>query len=341
MRDRKTRATSGLPLVLVSSLAFGTSGPVAKSLLEAGWSPGAAVLVRITGAAVVMAVLTLVLWRPHLRQALQARRTVLFYGVVAVAGVQVCYFTAVRTLSVGVALLLEYLAPVLVVAWLWLRTGRRPQARTLTGGALALLGTVGVLDVFGGVQVDLAGVLWALGAAACLACYFLVLGGEDGDGKAATPRSPSVHPGVLASAGMVVGSLVVASAGFSGVLPVTVGDTTSVLVGTSTPVWVPVLALVLGSTVLAYLTGAAGLARMSPTAGSLVSLSEVLFAVLAAWVLLGEWPTPVQLGGGLLVVAGVVLAQTGRAGDRPAPVPVPAEAAVDPSRAGMPVAVQR
>ncbi len=293
----------GLLLVLLSAMAFGSSGPFAKALLDAGWTPGAAVLVRVVGAAVVLGALSLLLWRSQLRRVLRAPRTVVVYGVVAVAGVQVCFFTAVRTLSVGVALLLEYLAPVLVVCWLWLRTGRRPSSRTLTGGGLALLGTVGVLDVLSDVRLDLAGVLWALGAAVGLACYFLVLG--------RTENPDGLQPAVLATAGTVVGAAAVALAGLLGVLPVSFGAGTTTLAGRPVPVWVPLLALVLGSTVLAYLAGAAGLARLGATAGSLVSLSEVLFAVLTAWVLLGEWPTPVQLLGGALVVAGVVLARRG------------------------------
>ncbi len=302
-------AVRGTGLVLLSSLAFGSSGPFAKALLDAGWSPGAAVLVRIGGAAVVLAVLTAVLWRDRLRPVLQARRTVVVYGVVAVAGVQVCFFTAVQTLSVGVALLLEYLGPVLVVGWVWWRTGRRPATPVLAGGVLALVGTVGVLDVTGEVRVDPLGVLWALAAAVCLAVYFVVLG-ED--------REARLDPSVLAAAGIAVGAVVVAAAGLVGALPVVVGDATTVLAGRVTSAWVPVLGLVLLSTVTAYLAGAAGLARTGASAGSLLGLSEVLFAVLAAAVLLDEQPTGVQLAGAALVVTGVVLTR------RPERVPVAA-----------------
>lgn len=311
----------GLALVLVSSAAFGSSGPFAKSLLDAGWSPGAAVLVRSTGGAVLLGVVALLLWRRRLSRLLSARRTVVVYGVFAVAGVQVCYFTAVQTLSVGVALLVEYLAPVLVVGWLWLRTGRRPSARTLAGGALALVGIVGVLDVVGGVRVDPVGVLWALAAAMCLACYFLVLGREPG-------AEDRLDPAVLATAGLVVGAVVVGVAALVGLVPVAFGAATTSLAGRTTSAWVPALALVLGCTVVAYLAGAAGMARLGATTGSLVSLAEVLFAVLTAWLLLGQRVTPVQLVGTALVVVGVGLAITGGRPDQPAlpdPVaPVPA-----------------
>lgn len=308
-------SSRGLLLVLLSALTFGSSGPFAKALLDAGWTPGAAVTVRATGAALVLGGWLLARRRAALRRVLAAPRTVLGYGVGAVAAAQLCYFSAVQTLAVGTALLIEYLAPVLVVGWLWLRTGRRPSGRTLGGGALALVGTAGVLDVTGARHVDPVGVAWALGAAVGLACYFLVLG-ADRDGEAA------LDPAALAGAGLVVGAATIGLAGVTGLLPVGVGGSTAVLAGHAVPVWLPVAALVLVSTVVAYLAGAAGMARMGATAGSIVSLSEVLFAVLAAWLFLGEWPTWLQLGGGGLVVTGVVLARVGAA---PPAVPVPAE----------------
>ncbi len=315
----------GLSLALLSAAAFGSSGPFARALLDAGWTPGAAVLVRVAGSALVLVALTLLLRRPQLRAVLRARRTVLVYGVVAVAGVQVCFFSAVQTLSVGVALLLEYLAPVLVVCWLWLHTGRRPSRRTVAGGVLALLGTAGVLDVFSGATIHPAGVLWALGAAVCLSCYFLVLGRDADAGEA-------LDPAALATAGMVVGAVAVSTAAAAGVLPVTFGSaTTTTLAGRATPTWLPVLTLVLVSTVLAYLAGAAALARLGAAAGSLTGLSEVVFAVVAAWLLLGQWPTGVQLLGGALVLAGVALAQTRRRTSPAAPAPAAVEVAAGPA----------
>lgn len=307
---------NGPALVLLAALAFGTSGPFAKALIDAGWTPGAAVLVRITGAAVVLAVLLLVLRRDQLGRVLRARRPVLVYGVVAVAGVQVCYFSAVETLSVAVALLLEYLAPLLVLGWLWLRTGKRPSRRTLIGTGVALLGTVAVLDVLGGVRLDPVGVLWALGAAVCLACYFISVGQDT--------AAERLDPVVLAGAGMLVGAAVVGCAALLGVLPVTFGAATTTLAGRSVPSWLPVLALVLVSTVLAYVAGSAGTVRTGAGAGSLLSLSEVLFAVLVAWLLLGERPAPIQVVGAGLVLGGIVLAQTGATAAGPAGAERPA-----------------
>jgi len=77
-------------------------------------------------------------------------------------------------MPVGVALLLEYLAAVLVVGWLWLRHGQRPRRLTVAGAAAAIAGLAMVLDLGGSARIDPVGVMWGLLAAVGLAIYFLL-----------------------------------------------------------------------------------------------------------------------------------------------------------------------
>ena len=74
---------------------------------------------------------------------------------------------------------------------------------------------------------------------------------------------------------------------------------------------VPVVALAVIPTAIAYTLGIMGIARLRPRFASLVGLSEVMFAVLAAWVLLGEAITLTQAVGGAVVLAGLALARQG------------------------------
>jgi drug/metabolite transporter (DMT)-like permease len=74
---------------------------------------------------------------------------------------------------------------------------------------------------------------------------------------------------------------------------------------------VPVIALALIPTAIAYTLGIMGIARLQPRFASLVGLSEVMFAVLAAWVLLGEAITLSQAVGGIVVLVGLTLARQG------------------------------
>src|SRR3712207_6759179 len=152
--QRDGRTASGLVIALLSAASFGLSGSLARSLLDLGWTPGGAVAERITGAFVVLLVPCLVLLRrtglPTWRQAGRMGA----YGVVGVAVAQLCYFSAVQYLSVGVALLLEYLAPVLLIFWHWAYNRRRPTRSVLLGAVLAVLGLVFVLDLRSGLTLD-------------------------------------------------------------------------------------------------------------------------------------------------------------------------------------------
>ena len=294
----------GLLLAVGSAFAFGCSGPFAKSLMEAGWSPTAAVIARLAGGALLMVIFATVVKPDWVREALQHSKTVVAYGLIPIAGAQLCYFNAVAHMSVGVALLLEYTAPILVVGWVWATSRRRPSGLTLTGVALAIAGIMLVLNVFAGAHINLVGVGWALAAAVCAACYFLMSSSvaTDGDG---------LNSITLATAGLIVGAAAVATLGVTGLMPLTFTTTNAVVAGWTMSWLVPVIALALIPTAIAYTLGIMGIARLQPRFASLVGLSEVMFAVLAAWVLLGEAVTPTQAIGGVVVLFGLTLARQG------------------------------
>lgn len=288
----------GLAAAVFSAATFATSGSVGKSLLVEGWSPGAAVTARVTLGALLLAVPAALEMRGRwhlLRNRLTWVHTGLF-GLVAVAGCQLFYFLAVERLSVGVALMLEYLGPILVVGWLWLARGQRPRRLTVGGIALAVLGLLLVLDVLGDVQVSTAGVLWGLAAAVGLAVFF-VIGADDSSG---------LPPMAFSTLGMAIGAAGLALAGVVGIVPMRWSQEDVTLAGTAVAWWVPVLWLGLIAAALAYATGIVASRALGAKVASFVGLVEVMFAVLWAWLLLGELPAPVQLLGGLLILGGVV-----------------------------------
>lgn len=284
-------------LALLSAASFGTSGSFARSLADVGWSPGAAVAARVSAAAAILAVPAIVALRGRWRSLRASGRLIALYGLIAVAGGQVCFFNAIEHLSVGVALLLEYLGTVLVVAWMWLRHGHRPRRLTLIGSAIALAGLVLVLDLSGDQRLDATGVLWALGGAIGLAGYFVLSGHDDSD----------VPPIVLASAGMVVGAIVLFGLGSLGALPLRAQFTAVRIAGHQVSWLVPVVGLSLVAAAIAYVAGIGATRRLGPKLASFVGLTEVLFAVLFAWLFLGELPTAMQLAGGLLIVTGIAV----------------------------------
>ena len=289
----------GLSLAVLSAATFGTSGAFAGSLLEAGWTPGAAVTTRVALAALVLAVPALLLLRGNVRRLGRGAWPMIGYGVAAVAGAQLCYFNAVEHLSVAVALLLEYSGALLVVLWLWLRHGQRPRRLTVIGAAVAVAGLALVLDLTGSAELDLVGVLWGLGAAVGLATYFVMSAGTD----------DALPPLVVAWGGLTVGAVVLGTAGALGVLPIAAPRVDVVLVDREVSWLVPVLGLSLVAAVIAYVAGILGARLLGAKVASFVGLTEVLFAVLFAWLLLGQVLSVVQLAGGLFVVAGIALVQ--------------------------------
>jgi drug/metabolite transporter (DMT)-like permease len=287
----------GLGIALFSSAVFGISGSFAKALLETGWSPGAAVTARLTGAALILAVPAIPALRGRWRQLRENWVTILLFGLIGVAACQLFYFNAVARLSVGVALLLEYLAPVIIVLWLWAASRRRPRALTFGGTLLSIAGLVLVLDLTGTVKIDVTGVLWGMAAAVCLAMYFFITAKEN----------ESLPPIVLASGGLMVGAAVMWLAAATGLLPMSFSTADTRLGSWVTPWWVSVGGLVVLATVLAYVSGIMAARALGSKLASFVSLTEVLFAVIWAWLLLGELPGAIQLLGGLLIIAGVIM----------------------------------
>lgn len=293
----RTLGGSGIALALVSAVTFGSAGAFAASLLEVGWTPAAAVAARLVVAAVVLTPVAVLALRGRWSLLRARAGSIVAFAVLAVAGCQVCYFNAVQHLSVGVALLLEYLASVLVVGWLWWRQGARPRPLTVVGTALALLGLALVLDITGSTRVDLVGVLWGLGAAVGLMGYFVLSAQQD----------EAMPPVVMAWAGMTVGAALLGVLAGVGVLPFRASTAPVLFLGHRVSWLLPVLGLSLFAAALAYVAGIGAARLLGPKLASFVGLSEVLFAVLWAWLLLDQLPAAVQIAGGAVVVAGIAL----------------------------------
>jgi len=332
---RAARPGTGLGLAVLSAATFATSGTFAASLIAAGWSPAAAVLARIAAAALMLTGPALVQLRGRWALLRRSARQIAAFGLVAVAGCQLFYFSAIARISVGMALLLEYLGAVLVVGWLWLRHGQRPGRLTITGAAAAITGLVLVLGLAGPARINLAGVMWALLGAVGLAVYFLV---------SASPGEEPVPPLVLTWAGTCVGAAALGALAWSGLLPLAAGPGGVTFAGHRVSWVVPVLGLGLLSSVVAYSAGIGAARRLGARLASFIGMAEVLFAILFAWLLLGQLPSPLQFAGGAFILAGVVLVRLGEV--RPAAGPDRLEPGPDgageppgrvPSRPGRPV----
>ena len=287
----------GLLLALLSAGSFGVAGALARGLIEAGWSPGAVVLVRLGVGALTLLPFALIALRGRWWLLRAQRRPVLVYGVLGLAGTQFCYFSAVSTMDVAPALLIEFTAPVAIVGWLWLRRGQRPRPLTVLGACSALAGLVFALDLASGAEVAWPGAAWAFAAMIGNAAYFLVSGETGGD----------LPPIALAGAGLTVAALTLALLGAVGILPMRATSDPAVYAIGETPWWAPLLALGVIAGAVAYATGTAAARRLGSRLASFVALLEVVASALVAWSLLDQQLGPAVVLGGVLIITGVVL----------------------------------
>jgi drug/metabolite transporter (DMT)-like permease len=308
-----SRLASGLAFAVISATSFGMSGALARELLDAGWSAGAIVLIRVGLAALVVVPFGLVSLRGRWSLLRRNAGLIFVYGALAVAGAQFCYFSAVAHMQVGPALLIEYTAPATVVVWLWLRHGQRPGPVTLVGAGLAAAGLVLVLDLLSGADLSVAGVLWALAAMVGAATYFVISADEDN----------GLPPMVLAAAGLVVGALVLGVLGLVSLLPMRASSDAVTYAGTTVDWWVPLVVLGVVTAAVPYTSGIAAGRRLGSRLASFVALLEVVAGVVFAWLLLDELPRAIQLVGGLLILAGVVFVKLGERSIAEEPAEIP------------------
>ncbi|MBO3750861.1 EamA family transporter [Streptosporangiaceae bacterium NEAU-GS5] len=299
-----------LLLAIISACCFGFSGPMAHFLGAAGLSPLEAVWVRMAGAGLILLAVLSVVKPGALRIPRVQWRFFALYAVVAVAGVQALFFVALTRLPVGVTLLIEYTAPVMVVLWVrFVRAIRLPRTAYL-GALIAIVGLTIVVQVWQGVRLDAVGLIVALVAAACCAGYFLM--------------SDNLHvdPLGLVAWGMIGAAVVLLPIVRPWGIPWEVFGGSSTVDGHTMPVAAATGFLIVVATVIAYVTGVLAVRRLSAAIGSTVAMLEVVTGALAAWVLLGEELGAAQIVGGVIVLAGALLAQSATV--RPTAVVTPA-----------------
>lgn len=301
----------GILWALASSASFAWSGTFARPLLDAGWSVGLVITCRVLIAAAVLAVPAARALRGQWHLLREELPTIVGYGAVVIALCQTAYYQSVARMDVAVALLVEYTAPVALLIWLWARHNHRPSWLTGLGAAVTTAGLVMVINLFSGARLDGLGLAWAFVSMVGAAVYFVLC--------ARPSRLPAI---VLPAAGMVVGGLILLTLGAVGLSSFHAGATTVHFRSVSVPWYLPLAGIGVLSTGLAYALGMVAGQLLGARLMSFVSLAEVVGAVLAAWALLGQQPSPIQLLGGVGILVGVVLVKLGEPSEAEVLAPV-------------------
>jgi drug/metabolite transporter (DMT)-like permease len=296
----------GYVFALAASVLFGLNGTVTKVVVGVGIDATQLTLFRVLGTAIVAGIVLLFRDRRAFRVTRRRMVILAILGVTGVAILQASYAAALHLLPVGITLLIEYTAVLMValVAFFFLR--EKVRARLWIAIGCVLVGLAIVAQIWLG-DLNPLGVILAVVAAVSLAVYFVV--GER--------QLASTPPLVVAFWTMTFAAAFWAI--FSGwwtlsptifTTPVSLGGN---LAGVVVPVWLPLAWNILLGTFAPFMLSFQALRRLSATAAGIVSTSEVIFAFLFAWAWLGEGLDAVQIMGAAVVLVGIVLAQTARA----------------------------
>lgn len=307
MAESERHPRLGYGMAFAAATLWAVNGVISKVIIESGGIPAPRLTeVRTTGAFLMLAA-ALALTRPA---SLRIRRTelpvLLTFGVLGLAFVQWFYFEAISRLDIGVALLIQYIAPVLVALWARFAYHEPVRRRIWAALALSILGIALLVELWSGLTLDGLGVAAALGSAATFAVY--ILSAE----RAVVRRDPVS----LVCYGFLLASIFWAVLQPWTSFPVELVDESVSLLGRledlSLPVWLLMGWMVVLGTIVPFALLAASLRHIPASRAAITAMFEPVAATALAFAWLGESLTAFQLIGGLVVLGAILLAQTAR-----------------------------
>lgn len=303
---REPRPALGYAMVWTAATLFAVNGSVSKVILESGLSSLRLTQIRSTGALVGLALLVLVLGRHTLKVGLHELPFLIAFGVAGLAFVQLFYFIAIHRLPVGIALLIQYLAPLLVALWARYVMHEFVRRRIWAALALAIGGLALIVQFWNGLTLDGLGIAAALVDAVAFTVYILLA--ERGVARR-DPLSLSLYAFLFASVFWAI------------VQPLwtfpfeTINREVSLLgnlVETQLPVWSLIGWTIVLGTLVPFGLVVGALRHIPATRVAIVAMLEPVGAAIVAFLWLGEELEPTQLAGGAVVLLGILLAQTAR-----------------------------
>ena len=290
-----------------AAVVWGVNGAVSKTILSTGVSSERLAQVRSLGAALGLVAILAVTAPGRLRLTRRELPYLIAFGVGGLAFVQWFYFLAIHRLNIGVALLIEYLAPLLVALWARFAYHEPVRRRIWAALALALIGLALIVNLFGGgVSLSTAGVLFAFAGAFAYALYVLlaehVVGGRD-------PVSLLAWGFLFASVFWAVAVPWWSFPGHSFTQSTSLNGNFHAL---HLPIWVLVAWMIALGTIAPFFLLVSALRHLTATRVGIVAMLEPVAGALVAWAWLAESLGAIQLAGAAIVLAAIVLAQTAR-----------------------------
>jgi drug/metabolite transporter (DMT)-like permease len=298
--------TVGITAVSFAALMFGFNASTVKIILGTEISPEQLVLFRTAITALIAGIVLFFTNKKAFKLTKKELPVLVFYGVFGVALMQWSYSNAVSLLPISVALLIEYTAIVIVPLVSLLLFKEKVRPRLWFGIAAVLIGLAIVSNIWNSALNPL-GVAWAIMAAVCLSIYFLI--GEHTQRKR-DAMSTLFYTFAVAAIFWAIMNLINPGKVIDINLEFNLGGNLSAI---SMPVWAGLLWIGIMGSYIPMLLDYIALGNLSATAVGVIATAETVFATVFAWAWLNESMTTLEVIGGLIVVAGIILAETSRA----------------------------
>jgi drug/metabolite transporter (DMT)-like permease len=296
----------GYAMAAGAASLWAVNGTVSKVILASGVSSLRLSQVRMTGALIGFVVVLLLTAPDRLRVGRRELPFLAVWGIGGLAFVQWFYFLAIHRLAIGIALLIEYIAPLFVALWAHYVFHERVRRRIWVALAFALAGLALIVNVRHGGTISTSGIVFALGSAAAYTFYILLAERGVGDRDAVS----------LLAWGFAFGALFWCFLAPWWSFPAArVGADVSLLGRLSNyhlPVWALMAFLILIGTIIPFFLLVSALRHLPATRVGIIAMLEPVVATIVAWVWLNESLGALQLVGAAIVLCAIVLAQTAR-----------------------------
>ena len=293
-------------MVVIAALLFGLNGTVSKLVLQAGLPPMRFTEIRSAGAFICLLTYALIRRPASLKINRHQIGFLALYGIAGFAGVQVFYFIAISRLPVGIALLLEFTAPVLITLYVRFVRKEKVKSRMWASLVLAISGLILVAQIWNGLTLNGIGLLAGGIASISLAIYYLL--GEHGVGIRDTTSLTAWAFGFATAFWLIVQPL------WS--FPIHLLSKQISLGGRFAHLHAPVstfiILVILLGTVAPFVLVVSALRHTTPARTAMIGMLEPVFASIVAWWWIGESLTLIQIVGGVVVLVGIALAETAR-----------------------------
>ena len=304
-RVNNRRPAVGITAVSFAALLFGLNASTVKTILGTGISPEQLVLFRTTFTAAIAGVVLLLTNRKAFNITAKELPMMVIYGIFGVALMQWSYSNAVSLLPISVALLIEYTAIAIVPVVSLFLFKEKIKGRLWLGIFLVLSGLAIVSNIWDS-HLDPIGVAWAAVAAICVSIYFII--GERTQ-RTRDAMSTLFYTFFVAAIFWLIINL---SNPHEFIDINQVMSLSGNLASLDWPIWGSLLWLGIMGSFLPMLLDYIALGNLSATAVGVIATAETVFASLFAWIWLKEDMSMLEIFGGLIVITGIVLAETSR-----------------------------